>query len=111
MHQIFGIFAAGMAIGGTWTFGDRKILFSGKADDIRLGHIKQRPDDGETGPFKFCNRRECIEVALVDERHQHGFYQVIAMMSVGDFIAAEFQCLIVQRTLANRGSFRDVGRR
>ena len=104
MHQIFGIFAAGMAIGGTWTFGDRKILFSGKADDIRFGHVQQRTDNRQTGSFKFCNRRECIEVALVDERHQHGFYQVIAMMSVGDFIAAEFQCLIVQRTLAHFGT-------
>ena len=28
----------------------------------------------------------------------------IAMMSVGDFIAAEFQCLIVQRTLAHFGT-------
>ena len=47
---------------------------------------------------------DIIPMLKVDERHQHGFYQVIAMMSVGDFIAAEFQCLIVQRTLAHFGT-------
>ena len=87
VHQLFGIFSSGVSVGRTWTFGHGQILFSSETDDIRLGHIKQRPDDSKAGSFEPGNWWECIEVTFINQRHQHGFNQIVTVMSVSDFIA------------------------
>ncbi len=89
-EQVFYILSFCIAVCRTGAFYDRKLIFVTEAFHICFRNIHQRADHRKVGAVKMGDRRKRIKMPFVDQRHHHGFYNIILVMGISYFIAAQF---------------------
>lgn len=94
-QKLFDILSARVTVGWTGILADRKLHEIAETPDIPFFDEHQRADDREIRLLKMSDWWESIESSLVDQRHHGSLDQIILMMSIGDLVTAESQCLIV----------------
>lgn len=94
-EQIFYILSFCISVCRTGAFYDRKLIFVTEAFHICFIYIHQRADHRKVGAVKMGDRRKRIKMPFVDQRHHHGFYDIILVMGISYFIAAQFFYCVV----------------
>ena len=89
-QKLFDILSARVTVGWTGILADRKLHEIAETPDIPFFDEHQRADDREIRLLKMSDWWESIESSLVDQRHHHGFHDIILVVGVSDLIASQF---------------------
>ena len=98
--QILYVLTPRIAVSRTGIFKDRKLIAVLKADDIGFVNIHQRSDHSQIHAVQISDRRKAEKAAFVDQRKHHGLNNIVFMVCISHFIAAQFLGTGIQGTFS-----------
>ena len=99
--ELLHVLASGLAVcrAGIGHYGE--FILTGESDHIPLVHIEHRTQHLQSGLVQLRHRREAVVAPFKEQVHHAGLDEVVLVVGVGDFCAAQVKRRLVEGALAH----------